>query len=406
MSVIGIIGAGPAGMMTAIIAARKGHRVLLFEGNDRVGKKILVTGNGRCNLSNLNMNAQSYHSSSLDTIAPFLKAFGVKETIQFFKELGVYTKDREGYLYPNSDQASTILDAFRYELAHYPNITLYEEHKVTAVNKSQDGKYNILFEKKKYQTDVLVLSCGGKAAPKTGSDGSGYQLAKNFGHKIVPVYPALVQLVCKEDFMKSISGVRCNAKVSFFTHDNKLIKEECGELQLTDYGVSGIPVFQCSGAVNQYLNTSKQPVNLHIDFFPSISEGEWQEQIKFREEHMLDRTAEEYYFGLLNKKITQLCLRLHNIKPNRGINQIDRVVRTKIFNTMRDFQLTIHKSKGFDQAQVCTGGVSMSEVDTHLQSKICPNLYFAGEILDVDGKCGGYNLQWAFTSGFIVGDSI
>ena len=202
MSVIGIIGAGPAGMMAAITAAKSNHTVYLFEGNDRVGKKILSTGNGKCNLTNKDMKSEYFYSNSANRIPGFLTQFSEEDTLTFFDSLGVFLKDKNGYIYPNSEQASTILDALRFEVDSRKIITV-SEFKVKSISKKLNSdKFVITSGKEHYDVDKVILSTGGKAAPKTGSDGSGYILAKSFGHNIISTVPALVQLACKENFMK------------------------------------------------------------------------------------------------------------------------------------------------------------------------------------------------------------
>ena len=404
MSTIGIIGAGPAGMMAALTAADSNHKVILFEANERVGKKILSTGNGKCNLSNVDMESKYFYSNHTDRIEEFLKQFSVTDTVHFFESLGIVLKEKSGYLYPNSEQASTILDALRFELER-KNITLVSDFKVSSISTSKNSDtFVISSSAKQYEADKVILACGGKAAPKTGSDGSGYILAKKLGHHIVNVVPALVQLVCKESFMKSIAGVRTQATISLFKDfgHSVLLQKETGELQLTDYGISGIPVFQLSRTANRWLSNEKE-LFVTIDFLPNISKEQWNDIFRIREEVFLHRNAEEYYFGILNKKITALILRQAGIKPTEIAGSIPKEQRMKAFSLMRDFPLTIVGNKGFDYAQVSAGGVDLSEVTDQLESMLCPNLYFAGELLDVDGRCGGYNLQWAFTSGYIAG---
>lgn len=404
MSTIGIIGAGPAGMMAALTAAKTNNNIILFEANDRVGKKILSTGNGKCNLSNTDMGVHHFYSNSIERLDHFLTEFSVDNTISFFESLGVVLKDKAGYLYPNSEQASTILDALRLEIDRQ-KITLVSEFKVSSlVHLAENDKFVIKSGRDKYTVDKVILACGSKAAPKTGSDGTGYILAQKLGHNIIDVVPALVQLICSQNFMKAVSGVRCQATITAFK-DNKykeILQKETGELQLTDYGISGIPIFQLSRNVNKHLLHQKE-VFVSIDFLPNIDKASYEKMIQTREDNFLGRTAEEYYFGILNKKITLLLLKYIGVKPTDPIQNISKEKRLEIFALMRGFPLTVTGNKGFDTAQVCAGGVDLSEVTDKLESKLHPGLYFAGELLDVDGRCGGYNLQWAFTSGYIAG---
>ncbi len=404
MSTIGIIGAGPAGMMAALTAANSNNKIILFEANDRVGKKILSTGNGKCNLSNRSMGTEYFFSDNIHRLKTFFEDFSVEETIDFFESLGIILKDKAGYLYPNSEQASTILDALRLELER-KKITVVSEFKVSSIV-MEDASDTFVIQSSgiKYTVDKIILACGSKAAPKTGSDGSGYILAKKLGHNIIEVVPALVQLICSQNFMKSVSGVRCQAKISAFKDKKhkELIQEESGELQLTDYGISGIPVFQLSRSINKTLLHQKEAF-VSIDFLPNFNHIDFDNMIRMREEKFTDRTVEDYYFGILNKKITLLLIKCTGLKPTEFIRNISKEKRLEVFNLMRYFPLTIIDNKGFDNAQVCAGGVDLSQVNDKLESTLVPGLYFAGELLDVDGRCGGYNLQWAFTSGYIAG---
>lgn len=402
---IGIIGAGAAGLTAAFFAAKQGADIVLFERNERVGKKILVTGNGKCNLGNLDLNSGHYYSSEPKKIEGYLKQFGTQDTIHFFEKLGVMILSKNGYLYPHCEQASVVLDALRFFVINHNNIRLLTDTKVKDIRMNQEKQQIAIFtEKNCFYFDSIIIACGGKAAPKTGSDGNGYQLAGRLGHSLVPVVPALVQLKCKESWMKSIAGVRADACISLIKN-NKEITRERGELQLTDYGISGIPVFQLSRTVNYLLRETKE-VRIHIDFFPDeIREGfedEMQRKRASLEEHY---TCEQYFTGILNKKLMGLMMKLAGLKPNEFVKSCDRDCIKKVFSLCRELIVHVNGSNSFEQAQVCAGGIPLCEVTDQLESRIVPGVYFAGEILDIDGRCGGYNLQWAWCSGYIAGRS-
>ena len=404
---IAVIGGGPAGMMAAVQAAMAGAAVELFEKNDRVGKKLLSTGNGKCNFSNKKMTKDAYYGSAVSFYDKLYDLFGLSETIDFFSQNGMLIHDRQGYLYPLSNQASTVLDIMRYTLERY-NITVHTESAVKALHREEkSGTFQVITEnaskeeqKVKYY-DALILACGGKAAPKTGSDGNGFSLAKGFGHHITEIVPALVQLRCREDFLKSVAGVRTDAMLTLYI-EGKPVKQERGELQLTDYGISGIPVFQFSREA-AYALLHKKEVTVGIDFLPDYEKEAYAHFFKNRLHTLKNQTLEQFLTGIANKKINQLIIRLSGCKPQDEVIKLSEEKCKKIAALYRNLTLCVYKTNGFEQAQVTAGGIPAKELTDYLESKYVPNLYFAGEMIDMDGLCGGYNLQWAWTSGAVAG---
>ncbi len=396
---IAVIGGGPAGMTAAIKAAEAGAFVTLYEGNDRVGKKILSTGNGRCNFSNEKMGAQYYYGSGRELVAHILERFGADWTAAFFEELGMRIKSRDGYLYPASDQASTVLDLLRYELTR-KEIKVHTGERITKI-RSQNGKWILLPQQTSY--DAVILACGGCAAPETGSDGNGFALAEKLGHRIISPVPALCALRCREKFYKQVAGVRCDAEVTLFV-EGQAVASERGELQLTDYGLSGIPVFQLSRHAAKALREKKH-VTARVSFLPDLDE----EACKAFFEKRLAVQAEDemtaFLTGIVNKKINILLLKLAGIRENERAGTVNAAAFARLIRLYGGLETEIVDTNGFDRAQVCAGGVDCSEVTQRLMSKKLPGLYFAGEILDVDGICGGYNLQWAFASGTAAGEA-
>ena len=258
-------------MMAAITAARAGAEVTILERNDRLGKKILATGNGKCNFTNLAMDKSCYDGEAVDRAWSVIQSFGVSDTVSFFESLGMLSKEKNGYYYPSCEQASVLLDALRFEIAELGIKVIYEK-KVSGIKK--DGELiKVLCGNEAWSFDKVIVTCGGKAAPKTGSDGSGFKIARQMGHNVVPTYPALVQLRCEEDFCKAIAGIRCDAEIALYANGSKVASER-GELQLTDYGISGIPVFQLSGIASKAL-AGKIPLKAEIDFLPDKSIEEW-----------------------------------------------------------------------------------------------------------------------------------
>ncbi len=378
-----IIGGGAAGMTAAIQASQSGAQVTVIEHKDRIGKKILSTGNGKCNFTNARMEAACYRS--LDPAFPMevINRFGVRETLDFFRSLGIYPRERSGYYYPASNQASSVLDVLRLALAEH-NVNVICEEAPAHIEKTSKGSFRIRTAAHSYTADALILATGGRAAPKTGSDGSGYVLAKAFGHRIIRPLPALVQLKCAEPYFKQLAGIRTEANVELLA-DNSPVASDQGELQLTAYGISGIPVFQVSRYASEYLERGAK-VTARLDLLPGISSGDLR---SYLEAHTPDR-----YIGLCNKNLMQLLWKLSGGS------------KEEFARLLKDFRVRVTGTNGFDSAQVTAGGVDVREIDpATMMSRLVDGLYFAGELMDVDGICGGYNLQWAWSSGAIAGRS-
>ena len=403
---VAVVGGGAAGMTAAIRSARLGAQVTIYERNDRVGKKILSTGNGKCNFSNEKMSAECYFGSGALLVDKIYGTFGVKETKDFFEGLGMRIKDRDGYLYPASGQASTVLDVLRYELESL-SVRVHNNHRVIDLI-AESGRLTVVTDghgRENY--DAVILACGGKAAPKMGSDGQGFVLAGKLGHHIAPTVPALVALKCEEDFYKRVTGVRCDANLTLYI-DGKPVRSDRGEMQWTDYGISGIPVFQLSRDASYALQEHKH-VTVKIDLMPDLydesDDGEGSQFWVERWERQRGQTMEQFVTGLVNKKIGLLFLKLAGIKETEKAENVSLSCQKKLKKLFRSFIVTVKGTNSFDQAQVCAGGVDCREVTDRLESRIVPGVYFAGEILDIDGICGGYNLQWAWSSGSVAGQA-
>lgn len=401
---VGIIGGGASGMMAAVIAAWEGADVTILEKNDRIGKKLLVTGNGKCNLSNLDLSIEAYHSGSLERTSRILEAFSVEDTIRFFRTIGLFLKEKNGYIYPASEQASAVLDVFRYELQH-AGIHIITGTEVKEIRKTDGGAQTSVFcvsaQKEEYEFDAVILACGSKAGLRAGTEEGGYALARQLGHTIVRPVPALVQLRCQENFFKSIAGVRCSASLQLLS-DEREIAVEYGELQLTDYGISGIPVFQLSRFAAYELAEGRK-VQVRIDFFPEFSVNELCDLAAIRCVVQSDRTMEEFLSGTLHKKLCMFFLKSAGLRADAKVTDVGQERIKELFCQMKQLTVTVTDTNSFANAQVCAGGVSMEEVTDTLESTLLPGFYFAGEILDVDGRCGGYNLQWAWASGHTAG---
>lgn len=398
---IGIIGGGAAGMMAAITAARQGAEVTIIEANSRLGKKLLTTGNGKCNLGNLRMDVSEYYCRESERLEAFLKQFGTYDVISFFQGIGVILKEKNGYLYPASEQAAVVQDALRYELRALQVCEVADCRIQSVERDSHTGEIKVSGGGQSFSFDSVILACGGKAAPGTGSDGSGFDLARQLGHSLISTVPALVQLKCREDYLRSVAGVRADAQISVYL-SGECIAEERGELQLTDYGLSGIPIFQLSRTVN-YILAEQKEVEVLVDFLPDYSPGAYEQMCRSRELLLQgERTVEEFFTGMLHKKLMTLFIRLSGLRPGDRIQTTEPRFVKRVYSLCREWRLHVNGSNSYDSAQVCAGGVPLTEITDRLESQKTPGVYFAGEILDVDGRCGGYNLHWAWCSGYLA----
>lgn len=386
-----IVGGGAAGMMAAIIAAREGAAVTVLEHNEKTGKKILATGNGRCNLTNLYQAASCYHSQERNLAWEVLEQFDVQETIRFFSELGIYTKNKNGGLYPSSMQASSVQELLEME-ARYRKVKIKCREHVTEIQVLQAAAkpvFQVKTETWSYEADAVILACGSKASAIEGADGSGYTLAKSLGLKVIKPLPALVPLKGKGTYFTKWAGTRVEGKVILKAGAQILDTAE-GELQLTDYGISGIPVFQLSSQTARLLD-SGVPVSVELDFLPDFDEKGLEEFLKRRENACPYKTQRELLTGLLPKKLADVL--------SEG-----KTDRKTLVQRIKRFAVEIKGTKAFDMAQVCSGGVSLTEINPKtMECRKIPGIYLAGELLDTDGICGGYNLQWAWSSGACAG---
>lgn len=395
-----VIGGGASGMVAAITAARAGAQVTILEKNDRPGKKLLVTGNGKCNLGNRNLSVGQYYSEDISFVKRVLDRFGTEEAIAFFGSLGLVVREKNGYLYPYSEQASTVLDVLRFELEQL-GVTIRTGCPVRSLHRAGTGAFLVCLDEEQLTFERVILACGGRAASKTGSAGDGYLFAGQFQLKVVPVVPALVQLRCQGSFWKSIAGVRTDARI-YVKQKGQVVASERGELQLTEYGISGIPVFQLSRIVNRLLEKMPE-VELSIDFMPDQPDDFYDVFAKSVKKRT--RTAEEYFVGIWNKKLLQVLLKEAGVRPGDFVRNIPGQVLERVYTMSRQFPVVCTGSNSFEQAQVCAGGVSLGELTDTLEAKKVPGLYLTGELLDADGKCGGYNLHWAWSTGYIAGSA-
>lgn len=398
-----IIGAGASGLMAAAVAASKGARVALLEHKDDIGKKILATGNGRCNFTNTDMSVNKFHGSKA-LIKNGLSQFNYSDTIRFFKELGIPAYDNAGYIYPNSMQAASVVAAFRMELMRL-HVDVKTGINITDIKPADDRTgYCIQTDKGSFKSKRLIIACGLTASPKLGSDGSLFRQIEALGHHIQKPLPALCGFSCDGLNFKKITGVRCDATVASVI-DGQMTEQNTGELQLADYGISGIPVFQISSLMSRALDKG-QKVEVIIDFLPAFSDDELNGYIKDRSITTTDnRSLNEMLNGLLNNKLLLELIHKSGVSPDKKGRLLTDDDCKSLTRSIKHTAVSVKKPRGAEFAQVCAGGIYTKEIDVRtLESKIHPGLYFCGELLDVDGICGGYNLQWAWTSGYIAGE--
>ncbi len=401
---IAVIGGGAAGLVAAIAAARNGAEVSVYEKMNKVGKKILATGNGRCNYTNMYMSMDRYHSKNIKIAENAMNFFDRDKTISFFENLGIYPYiDQSGKVYPNSLQASSVLDVLRYETLRL-NVQEITDFEVRELRKSKD-KFSIIGMENAFTADKVILCSGGKASPQLGSDGSGYEIAKSFGHKIIEPFPALVQLKLAGKYFKRITGIRFDGIVRSFT-ENNLIREEEGELLFTDYGISGPPVLQISRKVIETINRNER-VYITVDLFPNLTKAMLYDILKERFFHIGYKSMEDALVGFINKKLISVVLSeagFENIQKECG--KLSKKEIFKIIDILKEWKFEVTGHNTWQQAQTTAGGIALTDINPNtMESTKVKGLYFAGEVLDVDGDCGGFNLQWAWSSGYTAGHS-
>ena len=376
-----IVGAGAAGMLAAIHAKTKDNQVILIERNTNCGKKILITGNGKCNYLNDDFNISHYRSDNLEFLENIITKENKKLLISEFKKIGIEPKIKNGYYYPMSNTSISIQNALLLTLKQ-KGIEIITNTTITDIKKIN----NKFILNDKFTCDKLIIAAGSSACPKCGTDGTIYDALKPLGLKIKKPLPALVQLKSEGKFLKEWAGIRCDCELSLYEND-KLIKKSIGEVQLTDYGISGICTFQLSSDCIRGLDSGKKEV-IKMNFLPDIKDFDtfYLNRVKL----LKGRNDIELFEGLINYKLLYVLF-----KHNKNIKE-----------ALTSFSLEITGYNGFDKAQVASGGIKLTEINDNFECKNIKDLYIIGEILDVDGDCGGYNLAFAFLSGIIAGESI
>lgn len=396
-----VVGGGAAGMMAAITASLNGSQVTILERQDRVGKKLLATGNGRCNYTNTNLNIKNFHGENPRFAYSALSNFNVDQTIDFFERLGITPAiENQGKVFPLSFQSSSMLDVLRYEIENR-KIDLVTEAYVGQIRKKKDFIVS-LKDGRTFRGDKLILATGGMALPNSGSDGNGYNLAKSLGHKITDVFPGLVQLKLDGKIFKQIKGVKILGKAGLYSQ-GKLLMEDRGDILFTDYGISGPPILQLSRTALYYLRNQKD-ISLKVSIIDGRTVEELMEYFNERFAYMRGKTIEEALIGLINKRLILPILREVGIDKDKKVANLSKEEELKLAEILTSWEFKITGSQSWAQAQVTAGGVQTKEINNKtMESKLVEGLYLVGELVDIDGDCGGFNLQWAWSSGHAAG---
>lgn len=397
-----IVGGGASGLMCAISAKQKNRNisVAIIEKNDRVGKKLLSTGNGRCNLTHKDITAENYCGSFKTQSKAVFEKYDTNKLLEIFRDLGLLTFcDNEGRYYPQCKQASAVLDVLRFACVRL-NVEIFCGENIRSIR--QNGKsFSIKTDENEFISEKLVIANGSKAAPKLGGNSSSADYLKNLGHSFVPFSPALCPVKVNSEVLKSLKGIRSTAKAVLLDKNGKIVKEEIGEVQFSDNSLSGICIFNIS------LYTKKNFL-ISLDLLPDISAEELKSLLYNNKKIFADLTIDNFLTGILQKRLGQAVLKKSKVTDfSRKCSTLSNSEIKNIIRTIKDMRFPVIENCGFEQAQCALGGVNGHEIDENtMQSKIVKNLYVCGEAIDFCGECGGYNLHFAFASGVTAGESL
>lgn len=394
-----VIGAGASGIIAALKAS-KNHEVVLIDGNSSIGKKILLTGNGKCNYWSSTIEAKKYITEEKEILANILTEENIKNTYNYLEQLGIYPRIIGSFYYPYSNTSMSINSIFASSLENN-NVTFLNNFKVIDIQ-NKDGRFQIIGSDDSYiEGDKVIIACGGKTYAKTGSDGSIINIIKET-HKIIPLSPALTRINCACDFSK-IENIRVAGKVRVML-DKKSVFDDVGEIHFTKKGISGIVAFNASLYCSHFIRNNQYP-SISIDLMPDIDDlFSWFES---RENKLINKTLENVLESIFNYKIMFYLFDQAHINKNKLWSELSQDEKNRLVDTIKNLTFKVEYLDDFENAQVTLGGVDLNEIDAStLESKRIPGLYFAGECLDVTGICGGYNLSFAFISGYIAGGSV
>ena len=395
--VIGIIGGGASGMAAALAASESpGAQVVVFERQARVGRKLQATGNGRCNLSNIHASEGGYHGENSDFSSYAISVFGPEKTLSWFADLGLFTVTEDsGRVYPYSDQANSVVDVLRFALEK-DNITLKLGFEVEKVKKTGEG-FRVESKEEQVLCDKLIVACGGLAGTKLGGTMSGYKILRGFGHKCTKLRPTLVQLKASWHAGAALKGVRANCHAAIY-HNGNLHAQSQGEIQFTEYGLSGPVIFEISRDVCQ----EKGEWVCRLDLMPHIHADALLAELKRRKHTKLP--VSELLTGILHNRLGRVLTQNTGISSSRDVAALSDYELEQVVLQIKMLEVTLTEPMGMDSAQVTAGGIFTKDFyNETMESRLVPGLYACGEVLDIDGDCGGYNLQWAWSSGFLAG---
>ncbi|MDX1809030.1 MAG: NAD(P)/FAD-dependent oxidoreductase [Sulfurospirillaceae bacterium] len=397
---VAIIGAGASGLVAAIVAARNGAKVCVYEKNSKIGKKILATGNGRCNITNKNIQTSNYHGLNSSFVNPAINKFNTSMCIDFFRELGIEMfEGNNGRLYPKSHQSSSVVELLAYEcnILGVEFLLNFEVDKITKEN----GKFAIFSAENKKYADKVLISTGGLAMPTLGSSDSGYKIAKTFGHSIISPCASLVQLECEDD-LKSINGVKIEGNIEILV-DGQSVSKKNGDILFTNYGISGSAILDVSRSAAKALEFQRDVIAM-LDLIPEYSKEQLKNILIKRKKFSNKKSLEIWLDGFINSKLAKFIAKDFPVKKADDLNTKDIVRLVYLFKNMK---LKVTGTRGFKSAEVTAGGINTDEINAQtMESKFQKGLFFSGEVLDIDGDCGGYNLHWAWASGYTVGKNI
>ena len=400
-----VVGGGAAGMMAAISAARSGRKVALLEGNSQLGRKILISGNGRCNLTNLDADSpHHYHGERPEFVRRTLASFPLARSLEFFHALGIETKqEKRGRLFPRSDQARSVVDLLIDELA-VSGVRVATAAKAVRLSRRGNGFSLVTREGDEWLAERVILASGGVSLPKLGADASGLALAQGLGHTATPLLPGLVPLESSDRFARRMQGVKVWAEVSAPVSKSHLVTDT-DDLLLTKYGVSGFTILNLSAQLVPALE--RGPVELRVNLFSGQSPEQVSERLRERWARQPHRTLELSFAGLLASKITGPLLDKLKLSREQIVDTISKAQRWLLAQTLTAWPIVVTGPRSFDYAEVTIGGIRTDEVDpVTLESRLVPGLFLAGEMLDVHGDLGGYNFQWAWSSGAVAGQGL
>ena len=405
MSKILVVGGGAAGMMAAVTAARRGKNVLLLEKNEKLGKKLFITGKGRCNLTNSAEVEELFNAvvSNPKFLYSSFYSFTNDQVIGFFEELGVKTKvERGGRVFPESDHSSDVIRALEQEMKRLGvRISLRTEVKEIL---TEDGRAKgvRLSSGRAIAADAVIVATGGISYPSTGSTGDGYRFARECGHKVTDLSPALVPMEVKEWYAKELMGLSLRNIGIRITDGKKKLYEEFGEMLFTHYGVTGPVILSASSIVGKKLK--EHPLTLHIDLKPALTEEQLDKRVLREFEANHNRQFKNAVDSLFPAKLKPVAIELSGIPEEKKVNEVTKEERLHFVRLIKDFSMTLTGLRGYHEAIITKGGVSVKEIDPGtMESKLVKGLYFAGEVLDLDAVTGGYNLQIAWSTGYLAG---